>query len=211
MKLYNMKGEVIESVQYKSGNMPADTAVTQGRGLVSTDYTASSINPVRGTQIQTLITLRGWTPLSLCSTFSGDLLVITRSDDGKQTKVVRYSGSIEKQSIKWDDQGKPLYSSGPCNDIKYLSENRNLDICVDDYDAGAVVVVSSAGKLRFRCTGPPSTPRESSRPFVITTDSCGNILTSDRIKHRYRHYKQGRALPPLHPQLWFTGSMGFMC
>ena len=85
----------------------------------------------------------------------------------------------KNQSILWDNQGKPLYSSGPFYIYIYVSENRNLDICVDDYDARAVVVVSAAGKFRFRYTGPPSTPGESFRPFGITTDSQGNILTSD--------------------------------
>ena len=71
---------------------------------------------------------------------------------------------------------KPLFTSGV---IKYLSENRNLDICVADNAARAVVVVSTVGKLRFRYTGPPSTPGESFRPYGITTDSQANILTSD--------------------------------
>ncbi|XP_022333218.2 uncharacterized protein LOC111130433 [Crassostrea virginica] len=182
LRLYNLQGELLRSVQTKSGNEPEDIAVTRSGGLVYADY--CSINLVSGTQIQTLIKLQGWIPGGLCSTPSGDLLVIMTSDDCKQTKVVRYSGSTEKQSIQWDDQGKPLYLSVG---IKYLSENRNLDICVADWYAGAVVVVSAAGKLRFRYTGPPSTPRESFYPFYpygITTDSRANILTSDRDNHR---------------------------
>nr|XP_022305821.1 uncharacterized protein LOC111112576 [Crassostrea virginica] len=194
MKLYNLKGELLKSVQTKSGNDPRDIAVTRSGGLVYADYVDRSINLVSGTQklfsrlvsgtkIQTLITLRGWRPCYLCSTASGDLLVIMTSDNRKQTKVVRYSGSTEKQIIQYDDQGKPLYSSGGLLNIKYLSENRNLDICVADYDARAVVVVSAAGKLRFRYTGPPSTPGESFSPFGITTDSQANILTSDCDNH----------------------------
>nr|XP_022323383.1 probable E3 ubiquitin-protein ligase MID2 [Crassostrea virginica]XP_022323393.1 probable E3 ubiquitin-protein ligase MID2 [Crassostrea virginica] len=184
LRLYNLQGELLRSVQTKSGNTPCDIAVTRSGGLVYGDYKDSSINLVSGTQIQRLITLRGWRPRGLCSSSSGDLLVTMISDDCKQTKVVRYSGSTEKQSFQWDDQGKPLYKSGGFYIYKYLSENRNLDICVADRDAGAVVVVSAAGKLRFRYTGPPSTPRQSFYPYGITTDSRANILTSDRDNHR---------------------------
>ena len=110
LKLYNMNGELLKSVQTKSGDVPTDIAMTQSEGLVYTDYGNRSINIVSGTQIQTLIKLRGWKPWGVCSTSSGDLLVIMTSDDGKQTKVVRYSGSTEKRSIQWDDQGNQLYT-----------------------------------------------------------------------------------------------------
>nr|XP_022322182.1 uncharacterized protein LOC111123846 [Crassostrea virginica] len=149
MRLYNLQGELLKSVETKSGHVPRDIAVTRKGDLVYTDYDDSSINLVSGTQIHTLIKLRGWfvrkwRPHDVCSTSSGNLLVIMTSDDGKLTKVVRYSGSTEKQTIQWEDKGKPLYESGG-----YLSENRNLDICVADNRAHAVVVVSTVGKLRF--------------------------------------------------------------
>nr|XP_022316868.1 uncharacterized protein LOC111120448 [Crassostrea virginica] len=127
-------------------------------------------------------TLQEWNPRGLCSTSSGDLLVIMDSDDWKQTKVVRYSGSEQKQSIQWDDQGEQLYRTGFEN--KYLNENRNLDICVADIDARAVVVVSAAGNLRFIYTPLPSTPGESFFPAGITTDSQANILICDANNNR---------------------------
>ena len=130
-----------------------------------------------GTQIQTLITLSGWKPWGVCCTSSGDLLVIMTSDDDKQTKVVRYSDCTEKQSIQWDDKGKPLYSS---KDTKYLSENRNLDICVADSVARAIVVVSSVGKLRFKYTGSlPSASEGSFKPVGISTDRKSKIMVAD--------------------------------
>ena len=190
MKLFNLKGELLKSVQTKSGHEPNDIAVTRSGDLVYADYYDGSINLVSGTQIQTLIKLRGWRPYYLCTTSSEDLLVIMISNDWKQTKVVRYSGSNEKQNIQFDDQGNPHYSSG--GDKKYLSENRNLDICVADSGAGEVVVVSATGKLRFRYT-------DSFRPHGITTDSQGNILTSDWVKHRIHIIDQdGRFLHFIH-------------
>ncbi|XP_078322191.1 uncharacterized protein LOC111112041 [Crassostrea virginica] len=183
LMLYNLHGKLLKTIQTKSGTAPQGIAVTRSKDLVYADDSDSSINLVSGKKIQRLIMLRGWTPCGLCSTFSGDLLVIMDSDNDKQTKVVRYSGSMETQTIQWDDQHKPLYASD--YGTKYLSENRNLDICVADFYAGAVVVVSATGILRFRYTGPPpSSTRGPFRPRGITTDRQSNILMTDNYNHR---------------------------
>lgn len=109
------------------------------------------MNKVSDGQTEEVIRLEGWTPLNLCVSSSDDFLVVFINNKETQSKLVRYSETSEKQTIQFDEEGKPLYSGN--FKIKCLTESRNMDICLADYEAGAVVVVNQAGKLRFRYTG----------------------------------------------------------
>ncbi|XP_048755930.2 uncharacterized protein LOC125666729 [Ostrea edulis] len=188
MKLLNLKGKLLTSIQTESRYQPRDIAVTRDGDLVYTVPENKTINLVKNKQIQTIITLKGWIPLNVCSASVDDLLMTMISDDSKQSKVVRYSNSTETQTIQFDDQGRPLYSSGGCiinsggftfSNTKYISENRNLDICVADRVARAVVVVNQLGKLRFKYTGHSSNTKKLFNPVGITTDNQSHILTAD--------------------------------
>ncbi|XP_062596638.1 uncharacterized protein LOC134258088 [Saccostrea cucullata] len=178
-KLFSInQGSLLKTITTKSGDRPSDIAVTKSGDLVYTDFNGRTVNIVKNEKIEEVIRLQNWSPKGVCSSSSGDLLVIMYSDDDKQTKVVRYSVSTKKQSIQFDSKGKPLYSSGPY--YRHIIENRNLDICVTDSKVGAVVVVTQVGKMRFRYTG--YTPKNKLYAFCpqgITTDSQSHILTAD--------------------------------
>ncbi|XP_052699398.1 uncharacterized protein LOC128176917 [Crassostrea angulata] len=159
MRLYNLRGGLLKSTKINPSNIPQDIA--------------------------TFIKLKEWRPQSVCITSSGDLLVIMNNDENKQTKVARYSGAKEKQSIQYNDKGQPLYSYEEGKKIyssgyrtKYIIENRNLDICVTDCKADIVVVVNQAGKLRFTYNGFFNI-RGSFYPRGITGDSLSRLLTAD--------------------------------
>ncbi|XP_062602283.1 uncharacterized protein LOC134263953 [Saccostrea cucullata] len=181
MKCFNIQGSIMKTIKTKSGKWPYDIAVTGDGDLVYADWKTRTVNKVKNGHTE-MIRLQGWRPLNLCVTSSGDLMVTMYSDDKTQSRVVRYSGSTEKQTIQFDEEGKPLYSG---NDyIKYISENRNLDICVADSKACAVVVVNQTGKLRFRYTVHSSTTKNKPfKPYGITTDSQNQILTADSDNH----------------------------
>ena len=123
------------------------------------------------------------------------------SDYGEQTTVARYFGSTWTQSIQQDYQGKPVYSFGYGE--QFISENRNLDICVADSRAH-VMVVSAAGKLRFRYTGPSSSPPDWHHHRQ--PGKHPHIRLSLYLRHR-----QGRTPSSIHQKMWVTASIGFMC
>uniref|UniRef100_K1PPC9 Tripartite motif-containing protein 2 n=1 Tax=Magallana gigas TaxID=29159 RepID=K1PPC9_MAGGI len=104
------------------------------------------------------------------------------NDDKTQSKVVRYSGSTEKQTFQFDDEFEPLYSGN--SSIKYITENKNYDICVADSEACAIVVVNQDGKLRWRYTGySPGTSTCTFGPYGIASNSQSQILTADYFNH----------------------------
>uniref|UniRef100_K1PTE1 Tripartite motif-containing protein 3 n=1 Tax=Magallana gigas TaxID=29159 RepID=K1PTE1_MAGGI len=179
IKCFNIKGSLLQTIWKQSGKFPGDIAVDSDGDLLYISGATGIVNKVKYGQTVELIRLLEWTPIKLCVTSTGDLLVTMFSDDETESKVVRYLDSTEKQTIQFDDEGKPLYSGNGM--IKYITENRNHDICVADCGAGALVVVNQDGKLRWRYTGHPSvTKKKTFKPWAITTDSQSLILTTDR-------------------------------
>lgn len=177
MKLYNFRGDLVKS---KDTNLaaPLDITVTKSGDLVYADYKEGTVNIIKDTKQQVVISMTNWKPRNVCSTFSGDLLVVMVSDDdNRNSKIVRFSGSNgkEKQSIQFSEGGQSLFSSNISS--KYISENRNLDVCVSDSGANAVVVFTQAGTFRFRYTASGS--KKPFQPIGITTDSQSRILVTD--------------------------------
>ncbi|XP_052677734.1 uncharacterized protein LOC128158814 isoform X2 [Crassostrea angulata] len=176
IKCFDIKGNLLRTI--KTNLSLNDITVDVDGDLLYCDSRTKTVYKVKNEQTEKLIKLQGWKPCKLCVTSTDDLLVTMYSDDQTQSKVVRYSGSTEKQTIQFDDEGKPLYSGNSY--MKYITENRNHDICVADYKAGAAVVVNEAGKIRWRYSGYPSTTKNKPfKPQGITTDSQSRILTAD--------------------------------
>ena len=92
--------------------------------------------------------------------------MVYNNNDGKETKVVRYSGFRRKQYSVGRSRSASLFI-GIFFYCEYLSENRNLYICLAD---GAIVVFNAVGELRFKYTDPPCLIKEQFNPRCITTD-----------------------------------------
>ncbi|XP_062618141.1 uncharacterized protein LOC134279747 [Saccostrea cucullata] len=133
-----------------------------------------SIN--QGSLLKSITTKSGDEPHDIAVTKSGDLVYADNIDGTVNIVKNEKIEEVIKLQDWFDDKGKPLYSTGN----RYMTENRNLDICVSNWRAKAVMVVNQAGKLRFRYTGhTPSLKNNSFDPLGITTDSQSHILTAD--------------------------------
>lgn len=183
IKRFNTKGLIRQTIKTKSGSWPNDIAVDIDGNLLYCDGFIRTVNKVKNGETEELLKLpEEWTPNQMCVTSSGDFLLAMFNIDETQSKVVPYSGSKEKQSIQFDDEGKSFFSGN--SNVKYITENRNHDICVTDNEACTLLVLSQHGNFRWRYTGHPSnTKQRPYHPLGITTDSWSLVLTVDGNNH----------------------------
>ncbi|XP_062620682.1 uncharacterized protein LOC134282290 [Saccostrea cucullata] len=80
-------------------------------------------------KVNVLLSTVDWFHVGICYSANGNPLVSMRSMDRAQSRVVRYSGTTEIQSIQYDSLRKDLFSTSVTKAV-LLTENRNGDICV---------------------------------------------------------------------------------
>lgn len=67
MRLYNLKGELVQKLETKSGNSSRDIEVTTSGELIYTDVNDKAVNILKNTQIRKAIELSGYKPFNVCS------------------------------------------------------------------------------------------------------------------------------------------------
>ena len=176
----DIHGALKDTVTITCQDGPNDITVTRERELMYSDYYSRTVNIVRDGKSQTLITApKGWTPVILSCTRSGDILVHVSKESGRRTenKIMRFQGKNIRQEISIDGQGNPIFKDGEY--LLYMSENNNGDVCVSDLNAETVVVVDKTGSVRFRYDGTPARRGKSFEPRGIVTDSLSQIIVTD--------------------------------
>lgn len=59
-----------------------------------------SVYKITYNQIKKIAEFQGWTPINIAETFAGDYLIVIYNDEKTQSKIVRFSGSVELQTIQ---------------------------------------------------------------------------------------------------------------
>ena len=95
-------------------------SVTKSGDLIYCCSLYNTVNTVVAERINILISLQDWSPRGVCNTSEGDML-ISMTHKENPPKVVCYSGIVDKQTIQYDAEGKPLFLIDDC---LYLAENK---------------------------------------------------------------------------------------
>ncbi|XP_061171111.1 uncharacterized protein LOC133180656 [Saccostrea echinata] len=114
-----------------------------------------------------------WKPCSVFSSpLTGDLLVGMLNTDTDTGKLNRYNNAGQYiETIQHGNKGQELYGR-PI----YITENRNWDVVVSDFNRG-LVVTNCGGRYRFSYTGPPT--GSILKPRGVCTDALLHILVCD--------------------------------
>lgn len=80
MRLYNLQGDLIKSVQTNSGYQPCDIALTSSGHLVYTDYNEKTVNIVKEDSVEEVIVVFVVLPL-MNSWLSWSVIMINRQQN----------------------------------------------------------------------------------------------------------------------------------
>ncbi|XP_048733401.2 E3 ubiquitin-protein ligase TRIM71-like [Ostrea edulis] len=173
----DMHGTVQDTVINPFSKLPNDITVNRQGDLIYSDGASRTVNIVRHGKTETLITTpRGWHPMGLCCTRSGDILVSMVTTNYGHHKIVRYQEDRVIQEIDKDEHGYPIYQGDYLVNVK---ENDNGDIVTSDQNSDTVVAVGKTGKVRFRYNDRPPGRKRPFSPRQIVTDSMGHIIVAD--------------------------------
>ncbi|XP_062608631.1 uncharacterized protein LOC134270426 [Saccostrea cucullata] len=176
-----------ELVSMWFGSLTFGTDTTTPRNIKQILPTPGIISTVATQYTSNLYKVVGYSEKQIWTNGDNCSVKVFQSDQRTIFKSFKTLSGHRQESIAIPKQktGYRTESAVPPLDIfLYITENRNLDICISDHGAGAVVVVNQAGELRFRYTG--HTPALKNKPFDprgITTDSQSHILIDDIKNH----------------------------
>lgn len=160
---------------YNNIHIVADIAVNVQGDLV---YIYGDKGEIKGHPNSLTISIpQNWRPYSLCCSRSGDVLV--SMSNGRERKIIRYHEKEITQEIHKDENGALIFEKGNHLHCLRFMENNNRDICISDDNAGVMIVVNLAGKVRFRYDGKPAKKNYQFRPRNIVTDSLNQIIIAD--------------------------------
>lgn len=155
---------------------PYDFAVTVHGVLIYIDGRKGKMKTI-GHDDSLVSIPQDWIPYRLCCSKSGDILICV--SNGLEKKIIRYHEKKITQEIHKDENGKPIFEDGKIRHALYIVENNNGDVCISDDNAGVIIIVNLAGKVRFRYNGKPARKNIQFSPRNIVTDSLSQIIVAD--------------------------------